>query len=197
MKRDDVTNISLNSLLSRMFVASTFPIFFQLELILVGNYTSIDLSEFAIFQKLYISISVSLFSNLSVLLIAKDLKTNGSLSVFPDIRAFLMGFFSVMVVLSVGYALTFIDTGNRLDISEIFTAGLVSFAFTVCGYMNLRQVQVKPLLAGISFVGAFTTYVVIFYKFTPESIIDLMFLSTGYFISYILISTLIGLLYKK
>lgn len=196
MKRDDIANISLNSLLSRMFVASAFPIFFQLELILVGNYSSIDLTEFAIFQKLYISISVSLFSNLSVLLIAQDLKTNGSLSVFPDIRAFLLGFFSMVVVISVGYAMTFIDSSERLEVSEIFVVGLVSIAFTVCSYMNLRQVQTKPMLAGISFFVAITTYVVIFYTFTPESIIDLMFLSTIYFILYILISTFIGLLYK-
>jgi hypothetical protein len=191
INRDEKTNIKLNSLLSRMFIASTFPIFLQLELIFVGTYSSIDLTEFAILQKLYISVSISLFSNLSVLLIAKDLKANGSLSIAPDIRAVLMGLLAVIVTTSVGFALALLDRGERLDIAEIFTAGLVSCAFTVCSYINLRQIQVKPLAAAISFVTALAVYALLFFNFNPMSVIDLMLLGVGYFGTYILVSCVI------
>lgn len=188
LKSRQSKDISFKNLISRILVACSFPVYFQLELILVGNYSDVDLTEFGILQKLYVSIVISLFANLSALLIAKDLISNSKLSTLPDIRAFAMALCSMLVVIIAGSLFIFGDKAGRFDMADIFSAGFVASLFTVSAFMNLRQIQVSPIVAGVATLFATFIYVGLFFKLTPDSAVDLMLLAGGFFMSYILIS---------
>lgn len=60
------TTISFRSLLKLIFACMSFPLFFQLELFFVGEFTSINLGQYTIIQKMYSSVSVAMFGGLLV-----------------------------------------------------------------------------------------------------------------------------------
>lgn len=184
--------IGFKKIISRMFIAASFPVFFQWELIIVGNFTKISLTEFAILQKLYISISISLFSNLSTYFISRDLKKSKNLNSAPDLKVFLMAFFGFLVVFCVGSGLMFFDRSERLEIVEIVFAAFVSCCFTICAYMNLRQTQTSPLIGGISFFISITIHGIVFYFLQPQNKSEIMILAGIFFFTYFLSALFFG-----
>lgn len=180
--------VGYNDLLSRMFVACAFPVFFQMELILVGNYTLLDLTKFGIIQKLYMSIAIALFANLSALLIARDLRRNIKIRARPDWRSFFMSVFATGVVIVFGLVMILVDYAARFEPHEVLLAGIAAGCFTTCAYVNARQIQTAPFTAGAAMVVSLLGYLVFFSLIKPSSFQSLILLSIFFFGLYLLAS---------
>lgn len=173
------------SIFLRIILCASFPLFFQLELILVGNFSLINLGDYAVVQKLYASVAISIFGSIGLRLVM-------AVGVFPkagDILATrkvgFMAFFVLFVVLLVGFIISFFGKGRGPSFELVVGSAIVSAIYTVASYISLLTTTFKPYLAVKALIFSLSLYVVAFFFIAPQTSSAVLMLSGLLFFAYI------------
>lgn len=157
-------------LTQRMGMSVSMPLFFQLELIIIGHFTSLNVAVYAILQKLYSSVSTSLFGSLSVLMTMARLKRGEPAQrgggLLPEL--FLSAACAV-IVLGVGFGLTQTHQGHLLQPEMISLAALVSGLFSMASFIAMRITAITPRRGMMALVIAMVAYGAVLTIWKPTS----------------------------
>jgi hypothetical protein len=146
--------IGWTGILSRVGFCVSFPVFFQLELILCGHWSTVNVGVYAMLQKLYASISISLFGAIGVHLLSKHLDERSGRGRLLDRESVWLAAVSAACTPLVGFAVLFFTHGGKgLNGPLIIGGAGVSFLFTVCSFVGLRLSALRPVL-GLEFFAA-------------------------------------------
>jgi hypothetical protein len=177
--------MSWRSVLVRIFMSASFPLFFQFELILVGNFSSINLGDYAVVQKLYASVAISLFSSVGLrwCMSRVDFIKSGELLVSK--RVIIMAFIVLGVVLLVGISLSSLGKEHRPSVGLVVGSAVVSAIYTVASFISLLATTFKPYLAAKALIFSLSVYAVAFYLIKPQSSMATLMMSGVLFLAYI------------
>ena len=173
-------------ILSRVAFCVSFPLFFQLELILCGRLSTVNVGVYAMLQKLYASISISLFGAIGVHLLAKHLDEQSGRRHLVDRESVWLAGVSAACTPLVGFAVLFFTHGGKgLNGQLVIASAGVSFLFTVCSFVGLRLSAIRPVL-GLEFFGtALALYLVGFAILRPATAGGFLFLAAIFFASFL------------
>jgi hypothetical protein len=175
-----------HSVLARIILSVSFPIFFQLELISIGYLSSVNLGEYAVIQKLYASVTTALFSFVGLRILMERIDSLKSEGALIDTSVAFMSVIVFCVVLLVGFSLSFLEKSNWLSFNLILASAIVSALYTISSFLSLLTSTFKPHLAAKAFFSSLTLYVGAFYLFTPQTATDSLILSGLLFFSHII-----------
>lgn len=179
------------NLIVRIVLCVSFALFFQAELILCGQFTNIVLGKYTILQKLYSSISISIFGSLGVLMLAKQAREPGSPILSRNV--FLLGLFCVCAVMLVGTLVSLTDVSSSLNLPLIAASGATAFIFTVASFINLLMQTNHALRSLQSLLAALAIYLILFFIIRPSSALGMLVLAGCFFSSYVAMSIPVGL----
>ena len=176
---------SWRSILARIILCASFPLFFQFELILIGNFSLINLGDYAMAQKLYASVAISIFSSVGLRLVMVEADFPESRAPLINTKILVMAFIVLCIVLLVGFSLSYF--GKERGISSGLVAGcaIVSAIYTVASYVSLLATTFKPELAAKALLFSLSLYSVAFYLITPQNSLSALILSGFFFVAYI------------
>jgi len=148
-------------------------------------------------QKLYASISISLFGAIGVHLLSNHLEEKPGRKRLVDLESTSLAGISAMCTPVVGFAvLLFTHGGKGLNSHLVIASAFVAFLFTICSFVGLRLSAARPLL-GLEFFGtALALYLVSFAILRPATAGGFLFLASiffGSFLCFALCSDFLGL----
>jgi hypothetical protein len=176
---------SWRSILARIAMSVSFPLFFQLELILVGNFSSINLGDYAMVQKLYASVAISLFGSIGLRLVMTRGDFLESAQPLVDKRVIVMAIVVLCVVLLVGFGLSFLKNAHEPSVGLVIGSAIVSAIYTLASFVSLLAATFKPYLAFKALIFSLSVYVVGFYLVAPQNSVAVLMLSGVLFLAYI------------
>lgn len=181
-------------ILLRMVACLSFSLYFQVELIFCGKLTTLDVGVYAMIQKLYASISISLFSTLGVYLLAGY--TNASRARRKRILALFTAFsvLSGCLVFTGGFAISHLRNGHSITAAMIAAASVLSVVFTIANFVNLYMSTFSPGKSLASMSLALPVFLGAFFLFRPKTYTMLMAESAIYFASYAAFSQMLRML---
>jgi hypothetical protein len=171
------TTINFQSLFILVLASMSFPVFFQLELFIVGEFTKFNLGEYTIVQKMYSSVSVALFSGLLVYMYGESKQGFNwkNICTLPLLSAF--------VVCCLAIVLAFL--GKDLDKSLLVVTVIVSYVFSVAMFitfaMNIDNTVLNIKLLFISM----SVYLLAIVFINIESQLQMLLTSLYFYGSYI------------
>lgn len=177
------------TLVVRMVLCVSFALFFQIELILCGQFTGIVLGQYTIIQKLYSSISISIFGSLGVLMLAKQTREPGSQILNRNVL--YLGLFCVMAVMLVGVLVSLTGSASSLSLPLIAASAATAFAFTVASFTSLMMQAHHAARSMQSLFFALTVYLVSFFVIRPTSALGMLTAAGGFFFTYLAVSLLL------
>jgi hypothetical protein len=160
--------------------------FFQLELILCGKFTSISVGQYAIIQKLYSSIATSLFGSIGVLILMRSIR-RGRVG-FLDARLIWMALIGAACVPLVGTVVAYVGPHSGLSTDILGLSAVVAFGFTLSSFLGLQLATVRPSIGIRNFFLALLIYVGIFLLWRPKSQGELLFAAGIFFTSFVLLA---------
>ena len=173
------TTISLRSLLMLIVASMSFPLFFQLELFFVGEFTKVSLGEYTILQKMYSSVSVALFSGLLVYMYGESKQG------FQWRKIFTLPLLSAFVVCCLAIVLSFL--GKGVDIHLLFVTVITSYIFSVAMFITFAMnVDNATLNIKLLFV-AMLVYSIMLFSIDIESALQMLLISLSFYGTYILL----------
>lgn len=178
---------SYKSIVLRMAMSVSFPLFFQLELILFGLFTSADLGEYAILQKLYSSISVSLFSSIGILMLSRSLNNKHQQSPTINKQVIAMAAAATLCVLPVGFLVNTMGQNVNLSFLSIALSGAIAFLFTIGSFINLKLSTTDPTEAIKLLVVSLLFYGLLFIAIPPLSVTAYLAHAGLFFLVYLLL----------
>jgi hypothetical protein len=159
---------------SRVGFCVSFPIFFQLELILCGRFSMVNVGVYAMLQKLYASISISLFGAIGVYLLSKHLDAKTGHNRLVDRETVLLAGLSSLCVPLVGFGVLLLTHGGKGLSSHLFL-------FTICALVGLRLSALRPVLGLEFFAVSIALYLIGFMIMRPETAGGFLFLASLFF----------------
>jgi hypothetical protein len=174
-----------SSIIFRMVLAVSFSFFFQVELIIGGLYSPLNLGDFGLVQRLYSSISISIFGAIGVRLIFQQLELGKGKVITVNFTMLTLAVIVSFAVLGVGYSLLLFNSFSSLTLNVVALCAIASFLFTIANFLSLSLVSFKPTYALISQFISFFIYFVLFYFVAPKGIQSFLALSCIYFFTYI------------
>ncbi len=169
-------------ILSRVAFCVSFPLFFQLELILCGRLSTVNVGVYAMLQKLYASISISLFGAIGVHLLAKHMDENTGRGRLVDRELVWIAMASSLCTPLVGFAVLFFTHGGKgLNGRLVLASAVVSFLYTVCALAGLRLSALRPVLGLEFFAVSMALYLAGFVIMRPETAARFLFLASLFF----------------
>ncbi len=173
-------------ILSRVAFCVSFPVFFQLELILCGRFSVVNVGVYAMLQKLYASISISLFGAIGVRLLARHLDEKSGRKRLVDWESVSFAGISAVCTPLVGFTvLAFTHGGKGLNSHLVLGSGFVAFLFTICAFVSLRLTALRPFLGLGLFGAALVLYLVGFAVLRPATAGGFLFLASIFFGSFL------------
>lgn len=173
------------SISGRMLLCISFPLFFQLELILCGTLQTADLGTYAILQKLYSSIAISLFGSLGIFMITHGPRkpSMGSMSTYiiPAIAS------AVLVLAACGVVLLF-GRQQVMTHAVVVEAMIVSMLFTVSNFLALQLTSQRPRSGVRVFAGALLVYLLFFIWQRPASAGGMLVAAGLFFSAYVVLA---------
>ncbi len=172
-------------LLARIAASVSFALFFQLELILAGSFSSLDLGSYAVYQKLYASVAISLFGSVGVWLLARIRLDNvGALAKW--LLAFCLT--SFVAVMAVGVLVDQIDRTHLLSLDMTLLAACVAALFTACALVSLLLQHRHPLDVLGSQCAALALYLAVFSMVRPVDTRDMLLCCATFFMAFLLLA---------
>lgn len=182
------SNTSWFSTLGRIALSASFPLFFQLELILVGHHTSAILGDYAVLQKLYASVSISIFgfAGLRIAMINTDLQAG--LGKLIKTKIFFLAICVSVCVFFLGYSIFFVGRLSILSIQLVVLSAFIAFLYTISSFLFLLMNSFKPQLTFKVFSLSLFVYMSTYYFVSPQKLIEFLMLAGVLFFSYIFFS---------
>jgi len=180
-----LTVTSWRSILVRIILSASFPLFFQFELILIGKFSFINLGDYAMAQKLYASVVISIFGSVGLRLVMVEAEFPKSRAPLVNTTVFIMAFIVLCVVLLVGFGLSFFGKERGISSGLVVGCAIVSAIYTVASYVSLLATRFKPDLAAKALFFSLSLYSVAFYLMAPQNSLSALILSGFLFVAYI------------
>lgn len=177
---------SLVSILLRMSISVSFPLFFQLELILFGQFGQFDLGIYAMLQKLYSSISISLFGSVGLLLMNRSVNEGSNSTASINQSVLFMALASSFCVLPIGVYLVYMGRSIEINVFQIALSAIVAFLFTITSFVHLRLIVARPILALKLLVLSFVFYGLIFVYYMPIFPESYLVCAGSFFVFYLI-----------
>ena len=169
-------------ILLRVAFCVSFPLFFQLELILCGRLSTVNVGVYAMLQKLYGSISISLFSAIGVHMLARHLDEPSGRKRLVDRESVWLAGISAVCTPLVGFVVLLLTHGGKgLNGRLVIASAGVSFLFTVCSFVGLRLSAMRPILGLEFFAVSIALYMLAFMIMRPETAWQFLFLAALFF----------------
>lgn len=179
------SNVSTFAVLAIITATVSFPIFFHIELFLIGNFGSIALGEYAIVQKLYGSVATSLFGSVGILILNRSFDDkNAKIHFLPKEVIVIAGFASASVP-AIGFLIFLVDRSSALTVPILLLCAMTAFFYTLCSYSAMRLSVIGPTksLQLVSF--STLCYTALFFALAPDSSQDYMMLALAFFLIYL------------
>ena len=186
LSKSTPVQISYSSIITRILMSASFPLFFQLELILVGNFSSINLGDYAVVQKLYASVAISLFGSVGLRLVMNRGSSLKDGELLVSSKIICMALIVLCAVLLVGFSLVFMGKSHKPTAGLVVGSAIVSAIYTVASFISLLANTFQPYLAVRSLFFSLSLYLVAFYLVVPQNSIDLLILAGFAFLVYII-----------
>lgn len=172
-------------IVTRVALSVSFPLFFQLELILGGNLSGVNVGVYSMLQKLYSSIATSLFGSLGVLMLMRGGGQRSGRDGLIDARLALMSLASAGAVLGVGTVMALIGKAATLSPALIAGCAAVAFMFTLGSFISLKLNAFRPFVGLGAFAGSLAVYLALFFSWRPASAGGLLAAAGVFFVVFI------------
>ena len=170
------------SILARVMLSGSFPLFFQLELILAGNFSHANLGEYAMVQKLYASVSIALFSTVGMRMVIASPTGNG---ILLNKKVILMALSCTIFVFLIGSGIYILGKSHGVSMKLIFFSSIVAFFYTLSSFLGLAMNSGNPRLAFKSFICAVAAYSICYSIIQPKNSFDFLELAGLLFFAHI------------
>lgn len=179
------------SIALRVACCVSFPVFFQLELVLCGRFSSADVAVYSMVQKLYASIPIALSGSIAVYWLASHMKsgtkTRGSL----NLESLGLAAACSLCVPLIGFAVLFLARGGRgLTSSLILLSAGAAFLFTASSFTNLSLIALRPLRGLHVFAISLSVYLLLFGLWRPKTDAGFLILAAVFFASFLVLAQL-------
>lgn len=163
----------------------SFPMFFHVELFLIGNFGSVALGEYAILQKLYASVATSLFGSVGFLILNRSFENKTTeMHFLPKEVIWIAGLAAVSVPV-IGLIIFLIDHSNVLTVPTLTLCSTTAFLYTLCSYCAIRLAVIGPTKSLQLVSLSILCYTALFFGLAPDSSQDYMQLSFVFFLIYL------------
>lgn len=169
----------------RVLLSISFPLFFQVELILCGNLGGADLGEYAALQKLYASVSISLFGQVILYRLNSRLNKGEAVSIGLDRVEFALASACFLCVLAVGGLMIVISKKSDIDFEAVVLCAMVAFLYTVSATLGLKAHAHKPLFVVKIFFALLFFYILAFVISLPGTVYLYLLFAALFYLSYI------------
>lgn len=157
------------SIMARIALSVSFPLFFQLELILCGHFGHTNLGEYSMLQKLYASVSISLFGSVGVLMLSRSVKSGGDAHIGLDRVVIMMALACAACVPLIGGLVVLLGKSKEISMGLILLSTIVAFLYTTSSFLGLKMSAVKPYVGLRFFLCSLLVYGVLFIFMRPDS----------------------------
>ena len=178
--------------LPRILANLSFPLFFHVELFVVGNFSALAVGEYAVIQKLYMSVSTSFFGVAGVVLLKRDIAESLTFRNSIPRVVFLVGAMASVSVITLGFLLHFLSPGSFWPFKFFIYGSVLSFIYVVCSYCNMKLSLLRPLKAFQFFLASLLVYILVFWFVSPEAFTQFLLLSALFFATFLTLYTLNG-----
>jgi len=185
-------NPTWGKIVLRILFAVSFPLFFQLELILCGEFSNVNLGVYSMLQKLYASISISLFGSLGMLLLSEGLKDGQPVTINVNRPVVLMALSCSAIVPIVGLLVAEVTRSFVLPLDLMFMSSAVAFLFSLGSYLSLKVSIQNPMLGLLAFIIALITYCIFFITIKPDTAYTFLFISGVFFFTFSVVTLFLG-----
>ena len=182
-------SIKWTSILLRIACCVSFPIFFQLELVLCGRFSGANVAVYSMVQKLYSSIPVALSGSIAILWLAKHMKSEIKNRLPLDFVSLRLAVVCSLCVPIVGFGVLSLARGGKgLTPQLILLSAGAAFLFTSSSFVNLRLIALRPLL-GLRVSGiSLAVYMLLFTLCRPNTDAGFLILAAAFFAAFLLIA---------
>jgi hypothetical protein len=184
LRHETIERTTWIGVLTRIAIGVSFPLFFQLELILCGTMTTVNVGLYAMLQKLYASVSISLFGSLGVAMLAEEVRAQTQS--FITTKLVILALACSVVVCLVGAVVSKFGSSVPLGSPLVASAALVAFLFAISSFVGMKLSVVRPYLSLFVLAFSLACYLCIFLIFRPKSAQGVLALA-GLFFSMFLI----------
>lgn len=182
--REASLSVDWKAVIVRVLLSISFPLFFQVELILCGNLGGADLGEYAALQKLYASVSISLFGQIILYRINKKSNKGEVVSVGLDRFEFVLALACFLCVLAVGGLMVVLSKKSDIDFEAVVLCAVVAFLYTVSSTLGLKAHAHKPLFVVKLFFVLLFFYIFAFVVFLPGTVYLYLLLAAIFYLTY-------------
>jgi hypothetical protein len=177
--------VGWQGIVTRVALSISFPLFFQLELILCGKLTDVNVGTYSMLQKLYSSIAISLFGGLGVLFLIRGGEDPTRRHAGIERKVVLMSVASSACVLCVGYVMALVGRAAAIPVSLIAGSALVAFVFTMASFITLAFNAFRPFVALRASGVSFAVYLAVFFAWRPNSPGALLIVAAVFFVTFV------------
>jgi len=172
--------LSYQHLLLTLISSMSFPLFFQVELFFVGEFTTLALGEYTVLQKMYSSVSVALFSGVLVHLYG----TSGG-QIMPFKKMLKLPLLTSFVVSCVAIFLNLL--GKDLSLLTLLLTVITSYIFSIAMFASFAM-SIKNAKVNIYFMAiSLSLYLFVFQFVVVSSIAEMLGLSLIFYSTYVFI----------
>lgn len=174
-------SVGLRSMALRMLLCVSFAVFFQLELMVCGELTSIHLGDYTVLQKLYSSVSTSLLGSLGTLVLARQARA-GQTQQAVSRQSLALSLACAAAVLAVGGLIALMGRKSVvLELTVIAGCSVVALLFTLASFANLTMQSLNPKISLTSLLIALVGYGALFALWRPSTPLQLLGASGAFF----------------
>ncbi len=182
-------SIKWTSIVLRIACCVSFPIFFQLELVLCGRFSSADVGIYSMVQKLYASIPIALSGSIAVHWLAKHMKSGIQAKICLDFESLQLAVICSLCVPLIGFSVLLLARGGRgLTPELILLSAGTAFLFTSSTLANLRLIALRPLIGFRVFGISLAVYILLFTICRPKTNVGFLILAATFFAAFLLLS---------
>lgn len=179
--------------LPRVLANLSFPLFFHMELFIIGNFSALPIGEYAVIQKLYMSVSTSIFGVAGVLLLKRDIAEISTFRTNIPRGVFIIGAVASICVITLGFLLYLFSPGISLPFKYFIYGSAMSFIYVICSYCNMKLSLLGPLKAIQFILASLLVYILVFWFISPKSFTQFLLLGALFFATFLTLYTLSGL----
>ncbi len=182
LKSVNVEVFKVGSIFFPMVSGLSFPVIFQVETILVGEFSSVSLGDFVVLQKLYSSVAIAIFGAYLVYAYRLGLRESGALS-YKSIM--IDSVFSTAVV---AVAVSVVSVFKSYSLGQMFLTVVLSYFFSFSMFVSFYMSMVAPLTNLKCILFSSIVYLLMFFGFSPGSIETVLIISVFLYLCYIAVN---------
>jgi hypothetical protein len=189
------TCLKEQNVLPRILASLSFPLFFHVELFIIGNFSDLIVGEYAVIQKLYMSVSTSFFGVAGVVLLKRDIEESETFRSSIPLGVFLVAGVASFSVIVLGTLIERFLSGSFLPFEYFIYCSAMSFLYVICSYCSMKLALQGPFRAIGLISASLLVYILFFYIITPTAFTQFLLLSALFFATFLVLYTLMSVVW--